>query len=300
MRERLASILRSGWAALRRERVLALTGLAGIAAGGVCAVGVAVHGPILPPEGKLLDAATFNLGVGIFLLTMALVLPLAGFSPRRARIMRALFVVFATYSYPLETIQAFRGMDPRFSPLHGPADEALGQLFAVTAALLTFTFIALAFRFFRSDVLSDRPVLRVGLRYGSVAVVVSFAVGIVMSVNTGRIIGEAGDLIPAHGLGAHGIQAIPVVALLLAWGGAPRARAWTHLAGIGWLVAVAAATAQALVGRPPLEPGVLPGVAALGLMAWGSGVGKGALAWRKSAEALAGLRTPRPAPGRPS
>jgi hypothetical protein len=278
MRERLAPFVRSGWVALRRERLLALTGLAGIAAGGICAVGVAVHGPILPPEGKLLDAATFNLGVGIFLLTIALVLPLAGFSPPRARIMRALFVVFAAYSYPLETIQAFRGMDPRFSPLHGPVEAGLGQLFGATAALLTFSFIALAVRFFRSDVLSDRPVLRLGLRYGSVAVVVSFAVGIVMSVNTGRIVGEAGDLIPAHGLGVHGIQTIPVVALLLAWGAAARPRAWTHVAGIGWLVAVAAAAAQALGGRPLLEPGVLPGVAALGLMAWAGGFGRGLLA----------------------
>jgi hypothetical protein len=71
-------------------------------------------------------------------------------------------------------------------------------------------FVLLGLPFFRSDVLTDRPVVRLGIRYGAAAVFLSFAVGIVMSVNPRRDIGDAGKLL-AHGLGVHAIQTLPLV-----------------------------------------------------------------------------------------
>jgi hypothetical protein len=61
----------------------------------VCLIGVAVWGRTVEPEGKLLDAATFCFGVGVFTLTVALLLPLAGFSPTGRRRWRRGFYVFA-------------------------------------------------------------------------------------------------------------------------------------------------------------------------------------------------------------
>ena len=54
--------------------------------------------------------------------------------------------------------------------------------------------------------MADRRVLRLGIRYGVAAVALSFSVGIVMSVNSGRKIGDEGNLLVSHGLGVHGIQ----------------------------------------------------------------------------------------------
>ena len=155
-----------------------------------CLVGVAVEGATIPPEGKLLDAATFCFGVGVFTVTIALLLPLAGYSPAARRRWRRAFYVFAVYGLVLESVQAFRGIDPRFTEAGSGLDVVAGVVFGITAALNVVLFVVLGVRFFRSDVLADRPVLRLGIRYGVVAVAISFAVGVVMSVNSGRDIGR--------------------------------------------------------------------------------------------------------------
>ena len=49
----------------------------------------------------------------------------------------------------------------------------------------------------------------------SIAVAISFGVGVVMSVTGGREIGEEGNLLLAHGLGVHGIQTLPLIALIV-------------------------------------------------------------------------------------
>jgi hypothetical protein len=117
----------------------------------------------------------------------------------------------------------------------------------------TVLFVVLGYRFFQSEVLTDRPVLRVGIRYVIASVALSFAVGIVMSINSGREMGEGGNLLLSHGLGVHGIQAAPIVALVLSAAAVtPPVTWWLHAAGTGWLVACTAALAQALLGDPPL------------------------------------------------
>ena len=37
------------------------------------------------------------------------------------------------YAYSIETVQAFRGLDPRFSNVAGPVDQALGGVFFLSA-----------------------------------------------------------------------------------------------------------------------------------------------------------------------
>jgi len=275
------------------EPVLTALGIVGLLAALVCFAGVAVYGPVVPPEGKMLDAATFNLGVAVFTLTIALVLPHAGYSGKARMRVRRLFILFAVYSHPLETIQAFRGMDPRFSPLHTPVEMVLGAVFGLMALLLTVAFVLLGLRFFRRDVLGDRPTLRLALCYGSVAVVISFVVGILMSILQGRTVGEAGNFLPAHGLGVHGIQALPVAALLLAWGATPDRNRWIHLAGVGWVGATGAALAQALRGAAPAEATTLPMITVVGLALWAVVVCYGLLAWRRAVESTGVRKDPR-------
>lgn len=258
-----------GRALFAREPGLTAIGVTGLLISVGCLVGVAVYGPFIPPEGKMQEAVTFTLGVAIFALTTALLLPLAGYSQRGRRRWRATFAAFSVYGLVVEPLQAFRGLDPRFTQAGGVADQIAGAVFGLTALALTVAFVLLGLRFFRSDVLDDRPILRTGIRYGTVAVWVSFGVGIAMSVNAGRHVGAAGDLMLTHALGVHGIQAVPAVALLLMWATrASRSSTWMHVAGVAWLAACTAALLQALVGRSPFEASALPAVTVAGLVVW--------------------------------
>jgi hypothetical protein len=99
----------------------------------VCFVGVMVRGRYIPPEGKLLDAATFCFGVGVFTLTVAVLLPLASFSAAAHRRWRRAFYVFAVYGLVLESLQAFRGPDPRFTEEGSQRDVIAGIIFGLTA-----------------------------------------------------------------------------------------------------------------------------------------------------------------------
>jgi hypothetical protein len=268
-----AAVRASVRAAVAREPGLCLVGVYGIVWSGVCLVGVAVQGRSVPPEGKLLDAATFCFGVGVFTLTLALLLPLAGYSATARRRWRWGVYAFTVYGLTLESVQAFRGLDPRFSEEGGLFEEISGPVFGLTALLLTVLFVLLGLRFFRSDVLADRPTLRLGIRYGAIAVALSFGVGIAMSINSGRDIGEHGNLLLPHALGVHGIQALPLVALLVAAGTVPTGRTLVHATGIAWLVACAAALAQAGLGQAPFEASVLTAAVIVGIGLWAAGAG---------------------------
>jgi hypothetical protein len=270
---------RGAWA---QEPGLCIVGVAGLGLAAVCLVAAAVRGRFIPPEGKMLDAATFDFGVAVYVLTVALLLPLAGFSPSARRRWRRAFYVFAVYGFVLESMQAFRGLDPRFTEEGETVDVIAGVVFGLTAGLNTLLFVILAWRFFRTDVLADRPTLRLGIRYGAAAVILSFAVGILMSVNSGRDFGDEGNLLLSHGLGVHGLQTLPVVALLIAVAGSSPPATWVHAAGIGWLAAAAAAFVQALIGRPPLEPSVLSALIVGGLAVWLAIAGHALIDWRRT------------------
>jgi hypothetical protein len=132
------------------------------------------------------------------------------------------------------------------------------------------TFVVMARRFFfrgRPD--ADSAVL-LAIRYGCIATVAGFAAGLWMSAITGSRTGASGNILPLHALGFHGLQAIPVVALLLLWSGADNAEArrWVHYTAAVWLAACAAVAWQTIIGRSVLE--VAPATIATGflLLVW--------------------------------
>ena len=190
-----ASSVASVRAAFAREPGLLAVGVAGIGLAVLCFIAVAVRGRFIPPEGKMWDATTFTFGVAVFTLTIALLLPLAGYRPRARRRWAWAYCVFVVYGFLVEPIQAFRGLDPRFTEAGSQLDVIAGVIFGLTAVLNTVLFVLLALRFFRSDVLVDRTLLRLGIRYGTVAVALSFGVGIVMSFIQGRLLGDEGNLL---------------------------------------------------------------------------------------------------------
>lgn len=253
---------------LSKEPRVTWLGLLGLALGTLCAAIGLARGFVVPPEGNLWETATFDGAVGIFLVTQAALAPEAGFTPRGQRRWGTWLIVTVLYAYGIETVQAFRGLDPRFSAVAGATDQMLGGLFLLDALLIMVLFLVLGWRFFRAE---STP-LRLAVRYAVATCAVAFGVGIWMSVVTqGRQIGAEGNLMLIHGAGFHGLQAVPLVAVLMAWGGvpSPRARRWVHVAGVAWIGVSLGVLWQAAAGRPPAEPSpaLLTSLSFLGLWA---------------------------------
>lgn len=273
----------------RRERVVvACAGLA-FALAAVCAGVAAARGSwTVPPEGRLLDALKFEVGVGIYFLTLAALLPVAGMSERGRKWWVTSTAVIAVYFLLIETVQAVRGLDPRFTQHGGTVDQVAGGVFGLTALATIALFAILARRFFRNDVLPDHPPLRTGIRYGIAAIAFAFGTGITMSVLTTRIVAETGSLMPLHAAGFHGLQSVPLVAFIGAWSSLdPRSQArLTHAAGAGWLLLCTGLLLQAAAGdhlTTLSPPGLL---AATGLALWAASLMTAAAARLRVREAV--------------
>jgi hypothetical protein len=271
----LAEILRRGWQRLMETRALTVMGFVGIVLGLVClAVMMARQGVPIPPEGDLHKPASFDIAVGIYLLTIALLAPSAGFSERgKKRWVRWNVALFA-YGYTIETVQVFRGLDPRFSKHGTPLDQIAGGVFFLVALGTLVLFIIMARRFFRRGRPDADSPLLLAIRYGSAAAIGAFIAGIWMSVIAGRTTGLAGNILPLHALGFHGLQAVPLIALLLLWSGydSRETRKWVHATGVAWLAACAAVAWQTIAGRSVSEISAAPLATAFLLAVW-AGIG---------------------------
>ena len=285
----LSEILRRAKNRMLENRRLALAGVVAITIGLICfAVLAARHGVPIPPEGDLTKSGSFDVAVGIYMLTLTLLIPSAGFSDRGRKLWVRLNVGLFAYGVSVETVQIFRGLDPRFSKVGTPTDQIIGLIFFGTALTIMTLFIIMAVKFFRRgrpD--ADSPVL-LAIRYGSVTAIGAFVAGIWMSLIQGRHTGQAGNILPLHALGFHGLQAVPVVALLLTWAGvnADDTRRWVHATGIAWVIACAGVAQQTIAGRSifDLSPVMLmsgfvlvvwAALAAFAFLRWTQGVRSG-------------------------
>ncbi len=270
----LREILRRTRVRLMENRPLVLMGVLGIVLGLIClAVLVARGGAPIPPEGDLTKSASFDIAIGIYLITLALLLPTAQFTDRgRRRWVRWLIGLIA-YAYTIETVQIFRGVDPRFSKVATPPEQIAGLVFFLTALGVMVLFIIMAVRFFSSKRADANSPLLLAIRYGCFTAIGAFAAGIWMSVINSRHTGQSGNILPLHALGFHGLQAVPLVALLLIWAGADddETRKWVHITGTAWVIACAAVAWQTIAGRSifDLSPAMM--VSAFVLVIWGAG-----------------------------
>jgi hypothetical protein len=241
---------------------------------------MAFHGVIVEPEGNLYKAASFDIAVGLFLLTLALIAKVAGVG----RGWRFTLVGLTLFGYGVETIQIFRGYDPRFSRVSSPLDQAIGGIFFLSALGIMVCFLILTARFFFRSTTGEGGSLVLALRYGTAASVLAFGVGIAMSALNGPRVGESGNLLPLHAAGFHGLQAIPLIALLLDWARVSDAesRRAVHLAGLAWISACLAIAGQTSSGRSVLEPSPATAVTLLVLLAWALILSRALLAFRRS------------------
>jgi hypothetical protein len=255
---------------LRRERAVTAVALLGIVLGLGCAAAIGIRGgELVGTEGHLRKAMTFDVAVGIYLLTLVMLMPLARFSPAGGAAWRVAQVGLTLFAFGMENVQVARGIDPRFTRVGSGMDQMLGGFFFLAAVGMIVLFAILAGKILmrRMDG-ADGPLL-LALRYAGAATFGAFAAGMWMSIIGGSRVGAA-SILPLHAVGFHGLQALPLVAILLTWAGmaADRARPWMHAAGIAWLAACAGVAWQTVQGRPALELSPANGITAGALLAW--------------------------------
>ncbi|MDR6227316.1 hypothetical protein [Desmospora profundinema] len=252
------------------EKLLVIVSLIGFALAAGIAVYISIYGAIILPEGNAESAFSFNAAMGMFILSIAAILPVSGLSPGKRASVRWFFIVAALYSYAVETIQHLRGINPRFSQVGTVVDQIAGGLFGVIALLIVIATALFAIPFFRKRQPGERPLLVLGIRYAFVSTMIAHAAGIWMIVLQSRYTGEAGNLIVLHGLGFHALQALPVLGWLLERSRTDekRTRQLIHTGGIAWTLAIILIGLQTALARSVFELAMLPFLAGALLLVW--------------------------------
>jgi len=252
------------------ERILVIIGLLGFVLAAGIAVYIGLYGTEIPPEGSAESAFSFDAAIGIFILSVAAFLPLSGLSPRKRAGVRWFFIISVVYSYAIETIQHFRGINPRFSNIGGVADQIAGALFGLDAILIVIVTALLAIPYFRKRQPDERPLLVLGIRYAFISLMFAFAAGIWMIVMQGRFTGAAGNLIVLHGLGFHALQTLPLLGWLQERAGTDeqRARRIIHIGSVVWTISIILICLQTALGRSVFELTTLPILAGAMLLVW--------------------------------
>jgi hypothetical protein len=291
----VAAVRTAGTGALavfRREWLLTGAGVLGLLLGLACAVAIGARGSeLVGAEGHLRKAMAFDAAVGIYLLTLVLLVPLARFSKGGLWTWRVSLALLSLYAFGMENVQIARGLDPRFTKVGSVADQILGGMFFLAATGMIVSFVVLACKVLarRMDG-ADGPLL-LSIRYAALATMGAFAAGFWMSAAQGSRTGQA-SILPLHAVGFHGLQALPLVAILLTWAGVSsvRARPWIHAAGAAWLAACAAIAWQTAQGRPLTEPSLAVGVAVAALLAWAAVAALAARTWLRGGTPAAVVR----------
>jgi hypothetical protein len=186
----------------------------------------------------------------MFILSTAAVIPFAAMGAKSKKFFRRLIIIIALYSYFAETVQNFRGVNPRFVENGTPFDNLVSLFFNLDALLIVLGYLFFAVHFFRKKAYLQHAVLVVGIRYSMIAVMLSLAAGIWISVNEGRLTGLHGNIIWLHGLGFHALQAVPFVAWLTVRKSLNKLTSHTfiHITGIAFVLGLLAIGWQTYLG----------------------------------------------------
>jgi hypothetical protein len=268
----------------REERWVFLASAAGVALGLTLTVYALINGRYIPPEGDLKKPISFNVALGIFTATQALMLPYSNLKARGRARWRRWSIGALLFAFAVETTQQLRGLDPRFSRYGTAFDDVLGGLFFLSALVVMALFVVLVGSVLRRRRSQTSDLISVSLYYALAAAAVGFGAGFWMSAIGGPRIGDA-NVLPLHALGFHGLQAIPLVALLFAWTETPWpvARSWTHIAGVAWLGATFAVALQTARGVPLFDPSPALWMASVFILAYVVALGRGVTAGKTSA-----------------
>ncbi|WP_405106354.1 hypothetical protein MHH28_24440 [Paenibacillus sp. FSL K6-1217] len=263
-------LMTSAVSIFKREKSLVILGLLGFVIAGCAAVFMFFHGVVVLPEGNIKNVFSFAAALGIFLFSIAAILPFAGFTVRMRKVVRRLNIAAASYSYAIETLQNFRGFNPRFSKAGGLVDTLGGALFGVISLSFVVSGILLTIQFLRMKAPLSRPVLINGIRYALLSVFIANLAGLIMMSLQGRFIGAGGNYIVLHGIGFHSLQTLLVPAWLLEHSNLRpgKQRQLLHTGCIAWLIAILFIAVQTSLGRSMFEISLFLILALLCLLVW--------------------------------
>jgi hypothetical protein len=252
------------------EKELVLTGLIGFILAGSIAMYIFFKGPIIAPEGNMKDAFSFNTALGMFILSIAAILPLATFTKRKRKAIRSLFISTSLYSYTIETLQNFRGISPRFSRVGTGIDIGAGILFGVVSLLLVTLIVILSIHFWRMKFPHERPLLILGIRYAFLSAIAANMAGLWMIMLQDRLTGEAGNLIVLHGVGFHALQTLILPAWLLEKVQINEhvKKGLVHMSSFAWMLMILLIGVQTGLGKKVFELSLLPLLSSLFLLVW--------------------------------
>ncbi|WP_340026721.1 hypothetical protein MHI24_18135 [Paenibacillus sp. FSL K6-1096] len=263
-------LMTSAVSIFKLEKALVILGLLGFVIAGCAAVFMFFQGTVVLPEGNIQNVFSFAAALGIFLLSVAAILPFADFTPRMRKVVRRIFIAAASYSYVIETLQNFRGFNPRFSKVGGPLDTLAGALFGIVSLSFVIAGILLAVQFLKMKAPLSRRVLIIGIRYALVSVFIANLAGLIMMRLQGRFTGAGGNYIVLHGIGFHSLQTLLLPAWLLERSKLrqDRQRLLLHTGSIAWLIAILLIVVQTRLGRSMFEVSLFPILAGLCLLVW--------------------------------
>lgn len=252
------------------ERLLIIVSALGFLLAFGCGLYIFMKGAVILPEGNVESAFSFNAAVAIFILSVAALMPVSGLNRQARAKLRWGFTISVLISYGIETVQHFRGINPRFSQAGSMADMIFGIFFGLTSFILVVVTVILAFSFFSRSLLNKRPLLVLGIRYAFVSTMIAFAAGIIMIILQGRYVGHEGNFIVIHGIGFHALQTLTLLGWLQERTQRDEAEAQrlVHIGSIAWLMAVIAIGVQTILGRNVFELSVWPIISALALLTW--------------------------------
>lgn len=252
------------------ERSLVITSIIGFILAAGIAIFIFFRGYIILPEGNIRNAFSFNAAIGIFILSIAAIFPLTKFKARKRAVIRWLFIIASLYAYGVETVQNFRGLNPRFSREGTIIDTAAGMLFGIFSLLLIILALLLTIQFFRIKSPYERPLLIIGIRYAFLSVLVANIAGIWMILLQDRFIGDTGNLIVLHGIGFHALQTLIVPAWLLekAQVNERSKKLLIHSGSIAWFLAIILIGLQTALGSSVFEITILSILASVFFLVW--------------------------------
>jgi hypothetical protein len=256
------------------DRVLLAVG----AVHGVIGLGclVALLFPAEPVLGvhPALKPMKFGTSIGIFLVTMAWLLPALSMGDALRRALTAVLATTMTLEMFPIAFQAIRGTTSHFNRAT-TLDSLLWQLMVISIVTATFAMLAIAvaatsrrMTFSLGDELNDllRFACRASLWLFLLSAVSGFMMGGRLSHSVGGTDGGPGlpilnfsrthgDLRVSHFFAMHSLQALPATAFILGRLGLPLALEWTALVGVtaAWALVTVYTLIQALYGRPLLE-----------------------------------------------
>lgn len=254
----------------QKEKGFFWTGLVGIVLGLIGIIFLLTQGNEIPPEGEWTKAITFDLAIGIFSLTIAVLLPFIEMNSKQRKWFVYPLIASFWIAYAIETIQNARGFDPRFTTEGLPIDRIIGLILGIDSVLIMLCMGYFMVIVFQKSV-GEYPLLLLSIRYACLSILFAFFSGMWMIALQGRMTPDGLDIMVLHFVGFHGFQAIPVVG----WFMDKRNRSSSvatkkivHMSGIAWLVFCLLLLVQVTLGYSVYQFSFILVLAILAFVVW--------------------------------